>query len=99
MDKNGIFTKYGVQILGTPIKSIIESEDRKLFAERIAEIGEKVNYLITYSSTGLKLIRNSGKLITSATLAFSKIYQNLIKLSPVLFEITLINFVGLLDIA
>ena len=45
MDKNGIFTKYGVKILGTPIKSIIESEDRKLFAERIAEIGEKVNYL------------------------------------------------------
>ena len=36
------FTRYGVKILGTPIKSIIDSEDRKLFAERIAEIGEKV---------------------------------------------------------
>ncbi len=34
--------RYGVRILGTPIKSIIDSEDRKLFAERIAEIGEKV---------------------------------------------------------
>ena len=43
LDKNGIFEKYGVKILGTPIKSIIESEDRKLFAERIAEVGEKVN--------------------------------------------------------
>ena len=43
LDKNGIFEKYGVNILGTPIKSIIESEDRKLFAERIAEVGEKVN--------------------------------------------------------
>ena len=42
MNKNGIFEKYGVKILGTPIKSIIESEDRKLFAERIAEIGEQV---------------------------------------------------------
>ena len=37
-----IILRYGVKILGTPIKSIIDSEDRKLFAERIAEIGEKV---------------------------------------------------------
>jgi carbamoyl-phosphate synthase/aspartate carbamoyltransferase/dihydroorotase len=37
-----VFEKYGVEILGTPIKSIIESEDRKLFAEKIAEVGEKV---------------------------------------------------------
>ena len=41
----GIFEKYGVRILGTPIKSIIDSEDRKLFAERIAEIGEQVALL------------------------------------------------------
>ena len=40
--QEGIFEKYGVKILGTPIKSIIESEDRKLFAEKIAEINEKV---------------------------------------------------------
>ena len=31
-----------VKILGTPIQSIIETEDRKIFAERIAEIDEKV---------------------------------------------------------
>ena len=30
-------------ILGTPIQSIIESEDRKLFADKIAQIGEKVS--------------------------------------------------------
>ena len=42
LNRNGVFKKYNVQILGTPIKSIIDSEDRKLFAERIAEIGEKV---------------------------------------------------------
>ena len=35
--------RYGVSILGTPIQSIIESEDRKLFAEKIAQIGEKVS--------------------------------------------------------
>ena len=42
LDRSGVFDRYGVKILGTPIKSIIDSEDRKLFAERIAEIGEKV---------------------------------------------------------
>lgn len=42
LDKTGVFKEYGVKILGTPIKSIIETEDRKLFADRVAEIGESV---------------------------------------------------------
>ena len=28
--------------MGTPIRSIIESEDRKLFAEKVEEVGERV---------------------------------------------------------
>ena len=42
LEKQGVFAKYGVRILGTPVQSIIESEDRKLFAEKVAEIGEEV---------------------------------------------------------
>lgn len=42
LEKSGVFEKYNVQILGTPIQSVIETEDRKLFAERIAQINEKV---------------------------------------------------------
>lgn len=42
LEKSGIFSKYNVKILGTPIKSIIETEDRKIFAERVNEIGEQV---------------------------------------------------------
>ncbi|KAG8277030.1 hypothetical protein J6590_051931 [Homalodisca vitripennis] len=42
LQKNGTFDKYRVRVLGTPIQSIIETEDRKLFADRINEIGEKV---------------------------------------------------------
>lgn len=42
LNKSGVFAKYNVKILGTPIKSIIETEDRKLFSERISEIDEKV---------------------------------------------------------
>lgn len=42
LEKDGIFDRYGVRVLGTPIQSIIYSEDRKLFADMMAEIGEKV---------------------------------------------------------
>ncbi|XP_060662092.1 CAD protein [Drosophila nasuta] len=42
LERAGIFAKYNVRILGTPIQSIIETEDRKLFAQRVNEIGEQV---------------------------------------------------------
>ncbi|KAK4875623.1 hypothetical protein RN001_012045 [Aquatica leii] len=42
LEMSGVFEKYGVKILGTPIQTIIDTEDRKIFSERIAEIGEKV---------------------------------------------------------
>jgi carbamoyl-phosphate synthase large subunit len=37
----GILSKYGVQVLGTPIQAIRDTEDRRLFIERLAEIGVK----------------------------------------------------------
>ena len=39
--KGGILEKYGVQVLGTPVQSIIDTEDRELFVERLDEIGVK----------------------------------------------------------
>jgi carbamoyl-phosphate synthase/aspartate carbamoyltransferase/dihydroorotase len=42
LERAGIFEKYGLKILGTPIQAIIDTEDRKIFSERIAAIGEKV---------------------------------------------------------
>lgn len=42
LNKSGVLEKYGVKVLGTPIQSIIESEDRKLFSEKVAEVGERV---------------------------------------------------------
>ncbi|KAH8917440.1 isoaspartyl dipeptidase-like protein, partial [Atractiella rhizophila] len=35
------FAALGVQVLGTPISTIITTEDRQLFADAMAEIGEK----------------------------------------------------------
>ena len=37
----GILSKHGVQVLGTPIQAIRDTEDRRLFVERLAEIGVK----------------------------------------------------------
>lgn len=42
LERQGVFRKYNINILGTQIKSIVETEDRKIFAERVNEIGEKV---------------------------------------------------------
>lgn len=42
LERSGVFRKYNVKVLGTPIQSIIETEDRKIFADRVNEIGEKV---------------------------------------------------------
>ena len=38
LDRKGVFKKYGVKVLGTPIKTLVTSEDRELFAEALKEI-------------------------------------------------------------
>ena len=37
----GVFEKYNVQVLGTPVQAIIDTEDRELFVERLNEIAVK----------------------------------------------------------
>ncbi|MDR1249330.1 MAG: carbamoyl-phosphate synthase large subunit, partial [Treponema sp.] len=39
LERDGTFYKYGVKILGSPIKSIEDTEDRELFTRRLDEIG------------------------------------------------------------
>eukprot|EP00871_Galdieria_phlegrea_P003619 jgi/Galph1/4258/GphlegSOOS_G2929.1 len=36
--QSGIFEEYGVQVLGTPIQTILDTEDRERFNQRLAEI-------------------------------------------------------------
>lgn len=38
---NGIFQKYGVEVLGTPVKAIMDTEDRELFVKKLGEIDIK----------------------------------------------------------
>ena len=39
LDEKGILKKYGVKVLGTPVATIRDTEDRELFVKRLAEIG------------------------------------------------------------
>jgi len=39
--KNGVFEKYNVRILGTPIDAVIDTEDRELFVQKLNEINVK----------------------------------------------------------
>ncbi|CAL8342208.1 unnamed protein product [Boreogadus saida] len=39
---SGVLQQYGVKVLGTPVESIMATEDRQLFAEKLTEINEKI---------------------------------------------------------
>jgi carbamoyl-phosphate synthase large subunit len=39
--KNGIFEKYNVRVLGTPVTAIMDTEDRELFVKKLNEIDVK----------------------------------------------------------
>ena len=39
--KSGILEKYGVQVLGTPVQAIMDTEDRELFVKKLDEINVK----------------------------------------------------------
>ncbi len=39
LDRRGTLERYGVRVLGTPLVSIRDTEDRRLFVERLREIG------------------------------------------------------------
>ncbi|XP_061579722.1 carbamoyl-phosphate synthase [ammonia], mitochondrial isoform X2 [Cololabis saira] len=39
---SGVLEQYGVKVLGTPVESIMATEDRQLFADKLMEINEKI---------------------------------------------------------
>ena len=39
--KDGVFEKYGVKVLGTPVQAIIYTEDREIFVHKLNEINVK----------------------------------------------------------
>ena len=55
-DQSGVLKKYGVRVLGTPVKAIMDTEDRELFVERLNEIDVK-----TIRSTACENIEQARK--------------------------------------
>ena len=39
--QSGVLSKYNVQVLGTPVQAIMDTEDRELFVKKLDEIGVK----------------------------------------------------------
>ncbi len=39
--KEGVFEKYGVKVLGTPVQAIIDTEDREIFVQKLNQIDVK----------------------------------------------------------
>ena len=51
LHRRGVLEKYGVKVLGTPVQTIIDTEDRDLFVRRLDEIGVKTIRSEACSST------------------------------------------------
>jgi carbamoyl-phosphate synthase large subunit len=52
LDREGTLYKYGVRVLGTPVKAIEDTEDRERFVKRLEEIGVKSPRSIAVTDTG-----------------------------------------------
>jgi carbamoyl-phosphate synthase large subunit len=52
--QSGVFEKYNVQVLGTPVQSIIDTEDRELFVKKLDQIQVK-----SIKSVAVETIQNA----------------------------------------
>ncbi|MDD4008799.1 MAG: carbamoyl-phosphate synthase large subunit [Fermentimonas sp.] len=49
--RSGVFEKYGVEVLGTPVQAIMDTEDRDLFVKKLDQIDIKTIQSFAVSST------------------------------------------------
>jgi len=62
LEREGTLSKHNVKVLGTPIKSIEDTEDRQLFKKRLDEIGALTarSYAVTETKDALKAASEIG---------------------------------------
>jgi carbamoyl-phosphate synthase large subunit len=62
LDEAGVLERYGVQLLGTPVKTIRLAEDREQFKLKMQEIGEPVAHseIVTDVEHGVAFARTAG---------------------------------------
>uniref|UniRef100_A0A8D0H9D3 Carbamoyl-phosphate synthase [ammonia], mitochondrial n=1 Tax=Sphenodon punctatus TaxID=8508 RepID=A0A8D0H9D3_SPHPU len=60
--KRGILQEYGVRVLGTSVESIMATEDRQLFSDKLNEINEKIapSFAVESVEDALKAAENIG---------------------------------------
>ena len=57
--RSGVLKRYGVEVLGTPVETIIDTEDRELFVARLDEIGVKT--IRSHAATTLDEARDAAR--------------------------------------
>lgn len=62
MYQKGIFEKYNVEVLGTPIQVVIDTEDRQIFSDKMDEINEKTaqSFAVNTVDDALKAAKTIG---------------------------------------
>jgi carbamoyl-phosphate synthase large subunit len=62
LDEAGVLTRYGVELLGTPIETIRLAEDRERFKLKMLEIGEPVaeSAIVTHVQDGVAFAERTG---------------------------------------
>ncbi|MBE0676784.1 MAG: carbamoyl-phosphate synthase (glutamine-hydrolyzing) large subunit [Bacteroidales bacterium] len=61
MFRNGIFEKYNIKVLGTPVRAIMDTEDRELFVRKLDEIDVRTPRSIAVA-TVVESLKAAGKL-------------------------------------
>ena len=59
LHKSGILEKYGVAVLGTPVQSIMDTEDRDLFVKKLDQINVKT--IKSHPAANLKEAKDAAK--------------------------------------
>ncbi len=62
LHKNGVLERYGVEVLGTPVQAIMDTEDRELFVRKLEEIDVKTprSHAVTSLEEALEAGRKLG---------------------------------------
>ena len=92
--RKGVFEKYGVKVLGTPVQSIIDTEDREAFAERMEEIDVKIirsSAVESVEEAAQAGARKGKKHIISTKFEHHAVLHTLKKLEQEGFEVTLLD--------
>uniref|UniRef100_A0A8C9FX14 carbamoyl-phosphate synthase (ammonia) n=1 Tax=Pavo cristatus TaxID=9049 RepID=A0A8C9FX14_PAVCR len=72
--KQGVLQQYGVKVLGTSVESIMATEDRKLFSDKLMELNEKIAPSFAVESVNQTLFKIKYKVLVISATSFTYPY-------------------------